>query len=438
MIATGVSARLPEAAGGLKEGSGKGPTGSRPGRGRAAGVTKRPKLRKPYKAFPLTPHPRGQFCKKINGRLVYFGSDPQEALRRYREHAADLHAGRITRVEATREFTIGDLVNRYLAEAESRRNEGEIKPGTFYDYVEDCRRLVTHFGKTREVKTITREDFAELRTFLAKGVKPPTIKRRVITTRQIFKFGADENLITVPLHLDKLRIPNQKTMRKHRAEAGRKNFHASEVKQLLDATKSLQLQAAILLAVNCGYGNTDIATLKRSDLDLDAGWLKTFRSKTGVRRQCPLWPETIEAIRRYLREGDPLADGQRSEETRGLLFVTRNDFPLVRQVTKPDGRGGKKLIEHDVLTTAFKRILSKIGIAIKGLSFYGLRHTFDTIGSETGLIVAVGYIMGHAPDGGDMSVVYRHGISGRLLRQVTEHVRERVLLGTPEPLLHEA
>jgi integrase len=438
MIATGVSARLPEAAGGLTESSGKGPTGSRPGRGRASGATKRPKLRKPYKAFPLTPHPRGQFCKKINGRLVYFGSDPQEALRRYREHAADLHAGRITRVEATREFTIGDLVNRYLAEADTRRNEGEIEPGTFHDYVADCRRLVTHFGKTREVKTITREDFAELRTFLAKGVKPPTIKRRVITTRQIFKFGADENLITVPLQLDKLRIPNQKTMRKHRAETGRKNFHASEVKQLLDLTKSVQLQAAILLAINCGYGNTDIASLKKSDLDLDAGWLKTYRSKTGVRRQCPLWPETIEAIRRYLREGDPLADGQRSEKTRGLLFVTRNDFPLVRQVTKPDGRGGEKLIEHDVLTTAFRRTLSKIGITIKGLGFYGLRHTFSTIGSETGLIVAVSHIMGHAPSGGDMSAVYRHGISGRLLLQVTEHVRERVLLGTPEPVLHEA
>jgi integrase len=209
------------------------------------------------------------------------------------------------------------------------------------------------------------------------------------------------------------------------------------VKQALASTQSLQLRAAILLAINCGYGNTDIATLKRTDLDLDAGWLKTYRSKTGVDRRCPLWPETIEAIRRYLREGDPLPDEQRSKETRGLLFVTRNDYPLVRHVTKPNGRGGEKLIEHDVITTAFRRVLTKIGVAIKGLSFYGLRHTFSTIGSETGLIVAVNHIMGHAPSGGDMSAVYRHGISERLLRQVTNHVRDRVLFGSAEPATHE-
>jgi integrase len=437
MIATRASDCSPGQHGNGAQGSGAVPAGSRSGRGRPKGAAKKPKLRKPYKSFPLTPHAGGQFCKKINGRTVYFGGDPEEALRRYHEHADDLHAGRIARVESTRELTIGDLANRYLAEAETRREAGEIEPGTFHDYVADCRRLVTYFGKTRSVGTITREDFGGLRAFLAKDVAPPTLKRRVVTTRQILKFGVDENLVTKPLQLDKLRIPNQKIMRTHRAVAGRKNFHASEVKQAIDATKSLQLRAVILLAINCGYGNTDIATLRRSDLDLDGGWLKTYRSKTGVDRRCPLWPETIEAIRRYLREGEPLPDEQRSKATRGLLFVTRNDFPLVRHVTKPDGRGGEKLIEHDVITTAFRRVLTKIGVRIKGLGFYGLRHTFSTIGSETGLIVAVEHIMGHAPSGGDMSAVYRHGVSGRLLRQVANHVRDRVLFGSAEPATDE-
>ena len=33
--------------------------------------------------FPLTLHPTGQYCKKIKGKMYYFGSDKKEALQRY-------------------------------------------------------------------------------------------------------------------------------------------------------------------------------------------------------------------------------------------------------------------------------------------------------------------------------------------------------------------
>ncbi|MFA5864727.1 MAG: hypothetical protein WC975_08565 [Phycisphaerae bacterium] len=40
---------------------------------------------KPYPTFPLTTHPNGQWCKKIRGKIHFFGvwADPE---------AADLHA----------------------------------------------------------------------------------------------------------------------------------------------------------------------------------------------------------------------------------------------------------------------------------------------------------------------------------------------------------
>ncbi len=40
--------------------------------------------------FPLTFHPTGQYCKKVKGKMYYFGSDKKEALQRYLDQATYL------------------------------------------------------------------------------------------------------------------------------------------------------------------------------------------------------------------------------------------------------------------------------------------------------------------------------------------------------------
>jgi len=380
---------------------------------------------KPYKSFPLTAHRNGQFCKKIRGQLFYFGSvkDPDAALNRYHEHCAGLHAGRITEVKRDAGLTVRELANRFLEAAEARRDAGELSPRTFVDYYRDCERLVRFFGRERVVESITRDDLKLLRKHLARGVNPETLNGRVGVTRSIFKFAYEEELVEKPIRFGKdLKRPDRRLLRRTRAEAGRKHFQAREIRMLLDAAP-LQLRTMILLGINCGMGNLDVAALPANCIDIEHGWIDYPRAKTGVRRRCPLWPETVKAIV-AVQEARKTVRVKPKPEAQGLLFVTRKGHPFVRSAAKvsPDGR--PHVVEHDAIATTLKRIMDRHGITMRGLGFYGLRRSFETIGAETGNQVAVDHIMGHVPHASDMGAVYRQHVAEAALRQVTSHVRE--------------
>lgn len=386
----------------------------------------KPTVGKPYKSFPLTPHRNGQFCKKIRGVVYYFGSvkDPEAALKRYHLHCNGLHTGELRAVDRDRGgLTVRELANRFMEAADGRRDAGELSDRTFTDYYRDCARLIKFLGADRLVESITQEDLLELRRKLARGVGPTTLNGRVGVTRSILSFAYDAELIEKPIRYSKvLRRPSKKTLRRSQAQAGRKHFHAKEIRTLLKASPP-ELRAMILLGINCGLGNTDVAALPTSYVDLEHRCLDYPRAKTGVRRRCPLWPETIEAINAVLAAKKECRTPERPEVA-GLLFVTRNGFPYVRSSYKTLPNGKPSLVEHDVIATKLKRIMEKQGIAQPGLGFYGLRNSFETIGAETGNQVAVDHIMGHIPHASDMGAVYRRHIAKKALLKVTRHVHK--------------
>src|SRR5262249_53301649 len=98
----------------------------------------RPK--KPYPAFPLTPHPRRKWTKRIRRRIHSFGRGAnrvsvklvripgdgwEEALALYKWQADALHAGKTPRVPAN-ELTVAGLANHYLTAKLRKREAGEI------------------------------------------------------------------------------------------------------------------------------------------------------------------------------------------------------------------------------------------------------------------------------------------------------------------------
>ena len=59
--------------------------------------------------FPLTLHKTGQFCKKIKGKLYYFGTDKQQALQRYLEQATYLHSGKMAKPPSVNNMSLKTL-----------------------------------------------------------------------------------------------------------------------------------------------------------------------------------------------------------------------------------------------------------------------------------------------------------------------------------------
>lgn len=388
---------------------------------------------KPHKNFPLTPHPSGQFCKKISGKIFYFGtvSDPDAALQRYHEHAKGLHGGQINQIDRSGELTIAELANEFLAAKERKRASGDIEGATFVEYHRDCELMVKYFGRHHEVASITRKELAGYRDYLAKGVNATTLNNRIGNARSIFKFAYDRELIDRPVRFgEDFKRPERRLLRRAKAKAGRVHFHADEIRRLLDVAPPV-LRAMLLLGINAGLGNTDIGNLPASCVDLERGWLDYARVKTGVQRRCPLWPETVEAIERAVEE---MARHRRPRSTaaKGLLFVTRTGLPYTRAEYHSSRNGKPQVVMHDAVASAIQKAMKKADITLKGLGFYGLRRSFETIGAETGNQVACDHIMGHVPHTSDMGAVYRQHVAESALRQVTDHVRQW-LFGRSQP-----
>jgi integrase len=380
------------------------------------------KPQKPRADFPLGPHPSGYWCKKIRGRVHYFGprwhdaaggaAAADAALNEYEEKKDALHAGRKPR-EDTDGLTVKELVNQFLNAKAELRDNGELSGLMWLDYktATDC--LVTSFGKGRLVADLDPDDFAALRKKLAKRWGFHRLSKTIQCVRSVFKYAYDEELVDRPVRFGSgFKRPSKKTMRLHRNAAGPKLFTAEEVRRLIGAAAQ-PLKAMILLGINCGYGNTDCGQLKRSDVDLDAGVIDYPRPKTGLARRCVLWTETVEALREALaRRPKP-----KNHEDELLAFITRYGAPWSAGSGADDKHQRSGPVPH-----TFAKLLHNLSInGRRGLGFYALRHTFRTVADEARDQPAADYIMGH--ESPHMSTVYRERISDERLKAVTDYVR---------------
>lgn len=377
---------------------------------------------KPYKSFPLTAH-RGanQWCKKFQGRTHYFGSlaDHQKALDKFNRDWPYIREGRTpppSDLDQPDGITMRDLCNAFIVSRQHRVASNELSTHSYAEYYRTCETLLSHFGPEGTVEGLRPWDFERFRAKLARGCNVVTLKSKINRCRVVFKFAHDNGLISHPVRYGTaFDRPRPKVIRAARQEAGERMFEADELWRIIGAATQ-PLKAMILLGINCGFGNTDCASLPRSAVDLDAGWIEFPRPKTAVMRSCPLWPETIAA----LREALPKRPKHRNAADADLCFLTTRRTRFVRVQESQTSKG--KHVTISSVARRFDSLLDDLEIkGRRGLGFYALRHTFETIGGEAKDQVAVDAIMGHVDP--TTAAEYRERISNERLRNVVDHVR---------------
>lgn len=395
--------------------------------------------------FPLYKHPSGRWYKKVKGKFCYFGKvsdDPkgEKALVRWLDEKDALLAGRKPR-RSQGGLTIAELCNRFLEAKERRLATDELQASTFHDYLRVCKEIAAAFGRDRLVDDLAADDFEKLRATLAKKYGITRLGNTIVRVRSVFKYGLENDLMEKPAKFgSEFRKPKKSAARKHLQHRGKLTFAADEIHKLL-AAASPQLRAMIYLGINCGFGNNDCASLPLSNVDLDASWLDFPRPKTAIERRCPLWPETVSA----LREAIASRPEAKKKSDADFVFVTKYGHSWAKELgfkIASDENGSKEMKatgNSDPVGKAFRKLINKIDNAAadaaktsgqkpqqkmyrRGVGFYTLRRQFEIVGGESRDQVAVDAIMGHADE--TMAAVYRQGvISDERLRAVVDRVR---------------
>jgi integrase len=396
---------------------------------------------KPWPEFPLFPSPVGYWSKKIGGKVFNFGrwgrikngemvllpyvEGYTEAKAAYENRIDDIKGGKvdkkqtvITAVEVDEPgLTVGALADRFLKSKKKKLVTGKLSPRSFQELCKTGQHVCDVIGKAKLVSSLGPADFERLHDTYVGRLGPVRTKNEIVRTMAIFNYGIKNELCGKINYGTEFVVPDKVELRKHKQNSDKKLLTAVEIRTLLDATPP-SMRAMILLGINGGLGNTDVATLEFSNLDLDGAWLDYPRRKTAIPRRVPLWPETVEALQAVIAERPTPAD----KADKATVFLTPQGKRLIRV---------HETTRTDLVTSRFSRLLNQLDITKgrKGIGYYSLRHTFSSIGLQTGDRDAVKALMGQA-HGDVLEDAYDEtGPSDHRLRAVVNRVRAEIFGG---------
>jgi len=326
--------------------------------------------------FPLTLHSTGQNCKKIKGKIYYFGKDKQLALKKYFDQASLLHHNHssIAKKKNT-DITLKTLSKLYLKYQLLKVQAGEITARHYSDQNNCLNKFINSIGRFVKVSDVSTLELQKYKRQIRRSYSAQRMNLNISVMKAMFHWAKKNEILDV--------IPNIDIISREKVEHKQRFIFPSEQIQKLIELADVQMKAMIWLGLNCGFGCTDCAQLKWSDIDFGNSRVILVRGKTGILRDLPLWPETMVSIKNVVRKGK-------------LVFYTKHGRPMISEKHNQTGNS-EKYSSTNMVTTRFSRLIKKAGLEVpKGTGFYSLRRTAATVAARSGDPFAVQRLLGHA------------------------------------------
>jgi hypothetical protein len=312
----------------------------------------------------LTKHSNGQWCKKIKGRLRYFGTDYEDALRRWYQE---------TRLD---ELPLSEIARRWLA----WKKNLSLSDRTLEGYCWMVSRVENWKASRQSPECVVPGD---VEGFLATLGGAWRRRNGLVMLKGIICWGEEMGLCSRPRGMGLWRGPSERELRRSRRGQGTL-WTPIEVQSLLrGGSPRGRFMAA--LGVNLGFGMADMGAPLQSP---DGEYLAGPRAKTGVPRLGWMWPETRD------------------------LWQQCGGLPI-----------GKPRSGH--LFRQWRRHVENCGIDPRGRRHYDLRATLRTWMSEGGDLEASRLVMGHENRG--VERFYLRHIAKERVRTLLERVRGALL-----------
>jgi len=241
-----------------------------------------------------------------------------------------------------------------------------------------------------------------------KPASPDTVKGIIKTIRHFvrwlnrnpnFNWRKPPDLEFMPVRISLTHSENAKRIRTLQVDT----YTKEELITLCQHATGLE-RLLLLLALNCGFGQAEIASLQVDEIYLDqkhphydqtGSWIRRIRYKTGVYGEWKLWDETVQGIR-WMME-------RRGTSNEGALILTKEGRPLT-QPTENDNRNNK-------IANCWERLYNRVlkdEKKFRHLSFNKLRKTAGdfTKRFSNGEIAGVFHCRGQVVPTDDLSDLY--------------------------------
>jgi integrase len=243
---------------------------------------------------------------------------------------------------------------------------GQMSEGRFDAYCRNIRAFVDWIGPETAIDAIDENKLEGFFNHLSAKVgaeeySPTYAHTLLMTAKQFVSRLAEMKLIVMPGN-----IRSRRFRFNHSAPAKIETFTVEEVRAMLAACDgfSERMKLYLLLMLNCGQYQHDIAELRADEVNWKAGTVKRARSKTRERGgpvvTYQLWPETFALLKKHRAAGE-------------LALTTDEGNPLVKYWLE-DG----KMRRYDSIQSAWSRLAAKMGGKLR-LGMKHLRKTSATI-----------------------------------------------------------